>query len=190
MTLPAALPTSELPAGTVFWRIHRRAHGAVWFGPAPDAPPTFRFDAPAGEYRACYLGDSIEASFVETLVRGSANRAVSRDDLRLRLATPLPLARDVRLARLHSDGLVRLALPADVPHAFPYDECQALALEIWRHSDTVDGIEYRSRWDDSRLCVALFDRAVDALVAAGPPLELSDLSVIRPILRLSDVGVV
>ena len=190
MSLPARLPVGTIPAGTPLWRIHRRAHGPVWFGPAPGDPPTHRFDAPGGEYRACYFGDSPEVAFVETVVRGNSARVVPLSDLRARCATPVPLARDLRVVRLHSDGLVRLALPADVPHAVPYDRCQALALELWGHADGLDGIEYRSRWDDGRLCLALLDRASGALGPAGPSVALDDPTFVRPILRLYGIGIV
>lgn len=124
------------------------------------------------------------------MVRGGGTRLLSLHDLRARHATAVPLARELRLARIHSDGLVHLALPADVPHAYPYDRCQQLALELWRHADAVDGIEYRSRWDDSLLCVALFDRAGSALGAPVPPLPLDDVRVIRPLLDRYGVRVV
>ncbi|MBV9109875.1 MAG: RES family NAD+ phosphorylase [Gemmatimonadetes bacterium] len=77
-----------------------------------------------------------------------------------------------------------------MPHGFPYAECQALALAVWEHADGVDGIEYRSRWDDSRLCIALFDRAADAVGAPGPAHPLDTPALVRPILRHYGIGAV
>jgi hypothetical protein len=189
VTLPPVLPVSTLSANTKLWRIHRADFGPLWFGPAPGQPPQNRFDAPAGEFRVCYFGQELEAAFVETMMRGRANRLIALAELKERAASVVPLARDLRLARVHSDGLVHLALSASVPHAEEYEDCHDLALALWRHADAVDGVEYRSRWDDSRLCVALFDRAAEAL---GTPQTraLGLTTLVRPVLRHYGVGVV
>jgi hypothetical protein len=189
VTLPPDLPVSTLPAETKLWRVHQAAFGPLWFGPAHGQPPRNRFDAPAGEFRVCYFGEELEGAFVETLMRGRARRLVRLSELKERAASVVPVTREIRLARVHSDGLVHLALSAGVPHAEPYDDCHALALDVWRHVHGVDGIEYRSRWDDSRLCVALFDRAGDAL---GSPhtRPLGSPSLVRPVLRHYGIGVV
>jgi hypothetical protein len=183
--LPAVLPLARIAAGTLYWRIHRRRYSAVHF----DRSDRSRFNATAGEFGVCYLGDSLDAAFLETLIRGSRHRLVARRELAERFATRLRTVREVRLLRLHSEALVRLALPADAPHRALYAECQALALQPHAHSEGVDGIEYRSRWDDSRVCVALFDRSDDALLEEGH-VRLDDLPLIRPILRHYDIGVV
>jgi hypothetical protein len=187
VTLPPDLPVSTLPATAKLWRIHRAGYGPLWFGPAPNDPPQNRFDAPAGEFRVCYLGQELEAAFVETLMRGRANRLIALAELKERAASVVPLVRDLRLARLHSAGLVHLGMSAAVPHADEYDECHELALSVWNHAGAVDGIEYRSRWEDSRLCVALFDRASDAL--GTPTTEpLARSSLVRPVLRQYGIG--
>lgn len=189
MTLPPDLPVSTLTAATKLWRVHQAVYEPLWFGPAPGQPPQNRFDAPAGEFRVCYFGQELEGAFVETLMRGRTRRLVRLAELKERAASAVPLTREVRLARVHSDGLVHLALSAGVPHAEPYDDCHAMALDFWRHAAAVDGIEYRSRWDDSRLCVALFDRAGNAL---GTPITrpLGSTALVRPVLRHYGIGVV
>ncbi len=96
--LPPRLPIVELPAGTELYRIHLWSYSAAWF----DRGNTYRFNAPAGEYGVCYLGDSLEVSFLETLLRGAPIRVVSRAALAGRFATTLPLARPVRLVQLHT----------------------------------------------------------------------------------------
>lgn len=188
MTLPPDLPVSTLSPNTKLWRIHRADHGPLWFGPASGQPPQNRFDAPAGEFRVCYLGQELEAAFVETLMRGRANRLISLAEMKERAASVVPLTRELRLARVHSDGLVHLALSAGVPHCDEYEACHDLALALWRHGDAVDGVEYRSRWDDSRLCVALFDRAADALGIART--QVLGSALLRPVLRHYRIGVV
>ena len=184
--LPRRLPIVESPAGTELWRIHRRTHAPLWFSRESD----FRFNAPGEEYGVCYLGDSLEVSFLETLVRGSRFRIVSRAALTTRFGTAIAHSRSLRLLRLYSDGLVALGLSADVPHHDSYAECQQLALAAWQHPDTVDGIEYRSRWDDSRLCAAIFDRAASALKPAGDSVPLDDLARISSLLRYYGIRVI
>jgi RES domain len=188
VTLPPDLPVSTLAANTKLWRIHRADYGPLWFGPANGQPPQNRFDAPAGEFRVCYLGQELEGAFVETLMRGRANRLISLAELKERAASAVPLTRELRLARVHSDGLVHLALPASVPHAEEYETCHDLALALWQHPCPVDGVEYRSRWDDSQLCVALFDRAADALGVART--QVLGSTLLRPVLRHYGIGVV
>lgn len=189
MSLPRTLPAAHLPAGAELWRIHPRGRDPLWFGPGPGVPPRNRFDAPGGEFHVCYFGESLKAAFVETMVRGRARLIIALAELRARAATAVPLQREIHLARLHSDGLVRLSLSAATPHAEPYADCQRLAHSLWAHEDGIDGIEYRSRWDDSLLCVALFDRAADALAAPSPSQTLDSAATIRPVLRHHGIGV-
>ncbi|HKP76533.1 MAG TPA: hypothetical protein VJT67_13475, partial [Longimicrobiaceae bacterium] len=104
-------------------------------------------------------------------------------------AAAIPPTRELRIVRLHSDGLVQLSLSADAPHAVPYAGCQRLSHALWAHPDEIDGIEYRSRWDDSLFCVALFDRAGEALDTDQPSLPLDSPVIIRPVLRHYGIGV-
>lgn len=183
------LPLARIPAGSHLWRVHRKSQSALWFGPGPEDGPRNRFDAPGGEFRICYLGDSPEVSVAETIIRQPITRLVTRARLAERSVTRIPVLRDLRLVRFHGPGLVRIGIGADVAHGHPYDRCQSLALSFWNDSDTVDGIEYRSRWDNDRLCFALFDRAADALDAPDQSLDLDDPRVILPILKLYQIGI-
>lgn len=187
--LPGSLPTLMIPPGTPWWRVHSAAHGPVWFGPAPGSGPRNRFDAPAGEYRVCYLGDSPEVAVAETIIRQPHTRLVSRTVLETSIASRFPVSRELKLVRLHGPGLLRLGIGAEVAHGYPYDRCQQLALELWQHDDVVDGIEYRSRWDNDRFCFALFDRAADALVAPDHTLSLADPRRTSPILHRYRIGI-
>ena len=69
IVLPKRIPVAVIPAGSILWRVHRRAHHPLWFGPAP--APTSRFDAPAGEFGTCYFAETPGVAVLETLVRGS-----------------------------------------------------------------------------------------------------------------------
>lgn len=190
ITLPSSLPHVKVTAGSVLWRVHGTARDPRWFGPAPGDPPGNRFDAPSGEYRVCYLGDSPEVAFAETFLRGSRTRLLLRTQLSARSFSSVPVKRELTFVRLHGPGLVRLGVGADVVHGHPYRACQDLALELWSHSDRVDGIAYRSRWDDDRLAFALFDRAQDALDSPDLTVQVDRFHLLPSIIRLYDVGVI
>ena len=61
---------------------------------------------------------------------------------------------------------------------------------IYEHDATIDGIEYRSRHDDSLVCVAVFERAGDALQVASPTASWSsDVRLLGSILDRYNVEV-
>lgn len=191
MHLPGKLPTAIVPARTILWRVHQKEHDPVWFGPNTSQPPRHRFDAQAHEYQVCYFGDSREGAIVETLIRALGPiRVVARKRLAELKLSQLPVRKSLRLARLEGAGLVRLGLDANQVHSDDYTACRELAHAIWSHLDRVDGIQYRSRWDNSRLCVALFDRARSRLGAPVGTLSLGDATVILSILDRYDIGIV
>jgi hypothetical protein len=180
----------KLAADRVFWRVHGTARDPRWFGPAPGEAPGNRFDAPGGEYRVCYLGDSPEVAFAETFLRGPGTRLLERAKLSARSFSSVPLSGELTLARLHGPGLVRLGIGAEIVHGHPYATCQNLALDLWSHRDRVDGIAYRSRWDNDRLAVALFDRAEDAFNTPDLTVRVDEFHRLPQILQLYGVGVI
>lgn len=117
----------------------------------------------------CYLGESLETVFLETLVRGNALRVVPRANLAARSVSTVVLRRELRLLQLqlHSEGLVLLDLDGAFPHMAEYDECHELTLEVLERRPEIDGIEYRSRWNDRLHCVALYDRAAESVEVVG-----------------------
>jgi hypothetical protein len=64
------------------------------------------------------------------------------------------------------------------------------SLSFWNYPEALDGIEYRSRWDNDRFCFALFDRAADALDTPDQSLDLAEPRIFNPIFRLYDIGVI
>ncbi|HEX8693746.1 MAG TPA: RES family NAD+ phosphorylase [Longimicrobium sp.] len=156
------LPVEVVPAGESLHRIHRGEHGAIWFGPAPGRPPEFRFDAPRGEYRVCYLGATPEASFVETFLRWPARRFIAMEELAARSLATVAVLRDLRLVSLHGPALVRMGATAEAASG-DYALSRAWALALWEHPSAPDGIAYRCRHDDSVFAIALYDRAAAAI---------------------------
>ncbi len=185
-----ALNIVRWPAGTPLWRIHHEKHAnALWFGPAPGAPARHRYDAPDSQYRICYLGDTPDAAFVESLLRGAPQRLVARSDLRVRRLAQIEVRRPLRLARLDGPGLVALGTGGHVVHSADYTESQKLALAAFEDKREMDGVRYRSRWDDDCYCVGLFDRAVAAVQAVSRPEPLDQSDRIRRLLDKYQVGV-
>lgn len=71
--------------------------------------------------------------------------------------------RELRLVPVHGSGLARLGATAELASGSNYKRSQLLSGALWEHPDKPDGILYRSRHDDSALCVALYGRARDGL---------------------------
>ncbi|HEX6369617.1 MAG TPA: RES family NAD+ phosphorylase [Longimicrobium sp.] len=181
IVLPRRIPTITLPRGTVLWRVHRREHGALWFGPAAGTPPRGRFDAPTGEFGICYFGESLGVAMLESLVRGS-RRLLDRADLEARAASTVALREPVKLLQFEGPGLAKLGIGAEQAHTADYGDCQRMMLDLSQSPMAVDGVQYRSRWDTSLLCWGLFDRAQNKLEAPHKPEWLGDGAVIGPTL--------
>jgi RES domain len=160
-----ALPITELRSGDILHRVHAVDRGCLWFGPAPGAPPVNRFDDPLGEFRVCYLGTSAEACFAETFLRNPPVRILALSDLSRRSLTPVEVVHNLRLVPLYGAGLAKLGATAEVVNERSYRVSRAWSRALWGHPEKPDGIQYRSRHDDDAFCVALFDRAEQALVA-------------------------
>jgi hypothetical protein len=157
----------ELPAGAAIVRVHRQAKGPVFFGPAPGDPPANRFDAPAGEFRVLYGAAELPGAFVETVLRrpGRILRRAEADD---RAATRLEVRRPLRLAKIHDEGLQWHGIHAGEISVDDYAASRQLALDFHREFPTLDGLAYRSRYNNGQVCYALFDRVeLAALAPAG-----------------------
>jgi hypothetical protein len=156
---PAPICIETVHAGTAWYRIHRAERDPLWFGPAPGIAPEFRFDAPNGEYRICYLGASPEASFAETFLRRPPVRLIERAELAVRSISRVVVQRELRLAGLHGQGLARAGVAGEVTMGLDYARARAAALELWHHPEKVDGISYQCRHDSGEIAIALFSRA-------------------------------
>lgn len=180
--LPKDPPVVEVPVTQVLWRVHPLAFGPIWFGPAKGDPPRGRFDAPAGEYGVCYFGAALGVAILETLVRGLKVPIISRNELMLRGASTVALTSPLRMLQLEGKGLASFGLSAHEVAGNDYRDCQDLARQVHEALKDVDGIQYRSRWDTSELCWAVFDRARARLGAVLGTQRLDDPSVVRPAL--------
>jgi hypothetical protein len=174
--LPADPPIAEVTPGTELWRVHPRGLGALWFGRSDK----YRFDAPHGEYGVCYVGSSLGAGILETLVRGKRVPLIPRAELESRNASAIAATEPLRVVRLEGDGLPSFGISVHQVTGPDYGDCRDLALRVWKAFPDIAGIQYRSRWDQS-LCWAMFDRAESKLVQRHVR-WLGDSSIVAPAL--------
>jgi hypothetical protein len=155
--LEGELPLITVPADSKWWRIHRTAVPPVFFGPAPGGPPTYRFDAPRGEYRILYIGQSLTAAFVETLLRNPRLPFIERTELEERSVATLSNRHPLKLVDLRGGGLSQIGVDNRLTTG-GYEVAGQWALALWRHPTHPDGILYRSKHDPNHTCAAIFDR--------------------------------
>lgn len=160
--LPKALIKDRLRSGTRLTRIYKSHFEPLSFGPIRSRKATGRFDAPRHEYGICYFGKTFEAALVETLIRQGSGLIYQTTDLDAYAVATFVVTRPIQLAALHGRGLSSLRVHGGVVHG-AYAPCREIALAINKHGNVVDGVQYRSCRNDNEYCVALFDRAADAV---------------------------
>ncbi|HST57962.1 MAG TPA: RES family NAD+ phosphorylase [Longimicrobium sp.] len=166
--LPDPLPIVTIDVSRPIWRVHETGFGAIWYGRRVNN----RFDDPAAGYGALYLGESPSVAVLETLVRGSDRCVVEQRKWDSCSISSVHLAEELQLMQFEGSALRRFGVGAERAHAGVYTECQELSATLHaRHLD-VDGIQFRSRWDTSKLCWVVFDRAAHKIRDAGTPQPL------------------
>jgi hypothetical protein len=186
--LPPDPPVVRLERGTPLWRVHRRGRDAVWYGVDPGQPPRGRFAAPGHEFGVCYFAATPDVAVLETVIR-SADRLVPRTDLDAREVSRLAAVREMRFLQLEGAGLPPLRIAAERTHGDDYAECQQLALDVFSSQPKIDGIQYRSRWNNGELCWAVFDRAIEKIGPVAETRWLGDVDVIGPMLDRFGIGI-
>jgi hypothetical protein len=171
--VPAKLPLVTVSVSRPLWRVHQSHLDPVWFGPGSVVPPPGRFDDPALGFGVCYFGETPGVSVLEALVRGAEECLVDRTRWEARSITRIGLAEPLRMLQFEGKRLPQFGVGMDRASAADHGECQQLSAEIHASFPSVDGIQYRSRWDPEKLCWALFARASRKVVAAGPPVRLA-----------------
>ncbi|QAY80495.1 RES domain-containing protein (plasmid) [Sphingosinicella sp. BN140058] len=150
--------------------MHAAGKGALFYGLRNQ---TWRWDAPDGSFGLLYLGETPIASFAETLLRWPATkRDVLWSDVDKRRLAFFETSRDLNLAQLHGSGVAAFGVQPEALAGTSYDECQAITAIVHDKSN-LDGIRYRSRFNNDEFCIALFERAGAAvnLVTEGEPID-------------------
>lgn len=148
-------------AGTVLHRIHRLIHGPIFFGPSGTSPQ-LRYDDPAGVFKVLYLARRLETAFGETLVRVPAISDVLSTDVSIRARSEIATTKALRLYPLDDAGVSAHGLRLSDVLGDNYVPTWKLSAYV--HANTsADGVAYISRFNGGP-CIALFDRATDAVV--------------------------
>ncbi|MBB4637548.1 RES family NAD+ phosphorylase [Longimicrobium terrae] len=168
IALPSKPPIVRIPSSRPLWRVHLAKLGALWYS----VGRSNRFDDPAAEFGVLYVGESPEVAVLETLVRGSAQCVVDVREWNARAVSRIHLATDLNLLQFEGNRLPAFGIGAERAHAATYDECRALAAAVHASLPDVDGIQFRSRWDPSQLCWAVFGRATEKVKGADAPIPL------------------
>jgi hypothetical protein len=162
-------PIARIAKGAVLHRVHGHTRAARWYG-RRDA--TSRWDDAGGEFGVLYIGRSPVGAFAETVLRTPRDRDVLWSGVEQKRHAAFNVSAPLRLAKLHGEGLAWFGVTASQIAESDYAVPQALSRRI-HAAFPIDGIQYRSRFDNDELCVALFDRA-DArieLIAEGEPID-------------------
>jgi hypothetical protein len=188
---PAALQQRPLPlvsAAGPWYRLHDAERDPLYFG----RTSLFRFDAPAGEFGALYLAGDPQGAFVETFGRlETGGSLVTTAALARRCLTRVTSQRPLQVVDLTGAGLRRIGADNRLSTG-DYQIAQRWALRLWQHPEQPDGVQYRSRHDPSRKCLALFDRVCAVLLAErlGSLLEIPLVPLLAEILETYQYGLI
>lgn len=182
--LPRSLPLASLSEALVH-RLCATAHARR--EPSFRATRANRFDDPRGAFGTLYCARSFGTCFLETLLRGAGNLAVSRARYNASAVALLLLdARQLHLVDLFSTSAVAgLGLNLALLAGASYTPTQQLAGLIHAHRQKPDGIVYRSRFDPDESALVLFERAANRarLVPQCRPIALPRVSELADAVR-------
>jgi len=195
---PANLDRIDLPAVSVnpaeLLRLFPLGANPIHFRVAKKSERAYRFDAPSAEYGVMYCAFSLEVCFAETLLRTRsyrvpADQATLIDEAELRSKGIVRLGgRRLTLADLTGSALARVHCDGSISTVPRYTIPRQWALAVWQHPKRVDGLRYVSRFINSQMAVALFDRCADRLQAAETS-PLVDHPELPRVLDLFNVGI-
>jgi RES domain len=154
---PANFNQLVLPVSTITEKAYRlnpsHYKSAIFY----DDSGSGRFDI-QDEQGVLYLGETIEAAFIETFGRKLGENYVSREFVKTRNLFEIKSDRQLQVANLYGAGLVKLGADSELTSGRDYDLSRSWAKAIFDHPQQVDGIRYFSRHDNTELCLGLFDR--------------------------------
>jgi hypothetical protein len=198
---PAHLDRIDLPLVAVdpaeLLRLFPLGKSPIHFRVAKRGQKAYRFDAPNQEFGVMYCAFALEACFAETLLRTRAYQTpaseptlIDEDELRSKGIAQLGGSdgQQLVLADLTGSALVRLHADGSISTVARYGVPRQWVLALWKHPKRVDGIRYVSRFMNSQMAVALFDRCEDRLIARHTQPLLDHPDVPR-ILDLFNVGI-
>lgn len=151
------LPTHTYQSGEVLYRIQETRHSSpVHFGTSGQN----RFDDPSQSFGICYLSESKEGAFVETIGR----MALEQETIPGRLIetneiVQLKLKGSLEVVDFDGPALLRLRGESSVTTGENnYQVSQQWAAAFHEHPQCVDGLRYRAKHQPEEHSVAIFER--------------------------------
>jgi hypothetical protein len=158
-----------IETGAVLHRFYPAALEPIHFDRSLDG----RLNAPDGSFGVLYAAATINGAFAETFLRQPGRRIIPDDLIRAKALVRLRVLRPLRLIKLAGPGLAKLGATAEVAHGgLPYEIPQTWSAALHAHPADADGVAYSARHDDEAICVALFDRAQEAITELDRETEL------------------
>jgi RES domain len=174
------LPEYLLRKASVLWRIHKTTRSALHFDRRINES---RFNSPDGNYGVLYAGFDSYVAFRETIRVYSSTR-IGIDFLEARCLSTIMLREDLRLVDLSGAGLTGIAADGRLTTG-SYILSRMWSQALYNHEQEVnklhqksemDGIYYRSRFDPSKFCIALYEDRAKPKISAGKAVCLTDIS--------------
>lgn len=166
----ADLVIASVNAGRSFGRIHRKDYPeSLGYGKNATRFSDPRRRKPENRFGVLYLGASLKACFVETILRDRRDGVVggieiAEAELADRYYSRVSVRQPLRLVDLGDDGLLRMGIPTDVARGRNQALARKWSLAIHEHPAGVDGIIYPSRLNNETN-LAIYDRAIAKLEA-------------------------
>jgi hypothetical protein len=175
----------KLKAGTLAYRFYTATYGPIHF----DRGRGGRLNAPDGSYGVLYLALSPAGAFAETFLRTPGRTLLEPGLIAAKAHVEVALTRDAEAIELHGPGAAVLGATAELTHGLlPYDLPQAWSRALHGHPTAADGLAYRARHNDDEICLAVFDRAADAMQVVRQHVNL-DADWFYDLMEIYGVGI-
>jgi hypothetical protein len=150
-----SLPVTKTKERKIYYRLNQANFpNAIYF----DRSGRGRFDSAESSYGICYVGETIEVTFIETFGRQLGVKFVSLEFIKTRNLFAIESDCSLQLVDLFGAGLAKLGMDSRISSGGNYTVSCAWCEAIYNHPQQVDGIRYFSRHDNTRLCCGLFER--------------------------------
>lgn len=160
----ADLDTWTLNKGEMLFRCFQTSRGleqAIYF--ARCIEHSGRFGDLSEERGVCYMGTSLDACIVETIMHDNPEiTEYPSDDLGSLSLANICFNRDLKLVAMYGSSLVKNSADASVT-TMDHNVSRAWSTSIMNNPNNYDGIIWRSRVNNDLMSVVIFERCYDHL---------------------------
>jgi chromosome partitioning protein len=154
-TVPDSLPLYILEKGFQIFRIHTVQRPALYFNRNSNS----RFSSFIQNYGVLYAGLDPFVAFREIFNLKSL-RLIDQESLERMCLSCFWLQRDLKLIDISGPGLTMIGADSRIITGSNFPLSQSWSQTLYEHRANVDGLYYRSCYDPSRFCVALYENRV------------------------------